>query len=215
MMVQGNIPINAGCLRPINIIIPDDCMLRPSYPAAVVAGNVETSQHVTNTLFGALGAIANSQGTMNNFTFGNDIYQYYETICSGSPAGDGFKGTDAVQVHMTNSSMTDPEILEFRYPVLLEEFIIRPGSGGQGKWSAGSGTKRTVRFLADMDMAILSSHRTRPPEGLEGGGSGKMGQTFIRRLDGRSEELAGCAQTKLKAGEAVTVITPTAGGYGG
>ncbi len=214
MMVQGNIPINAGCLRPINIIIPDDCMLKPSYPAAVVAGNVETSQHVTNTLFGALGAMANSQGTMNNFTFGNDVYQYYETICSGSPAGDGFNGTDAVQVHMTNSSMTDPEILEFRYPVLLEEFFIRKASGGKGKWSAGDGTRRTVRFLADMEMAILSSHRTRQPEGLKGGGSGEMGQTFIRRLDGTNEELAGCAQTQLKAGEAVTVITPTAGGYG-
>jgi 5-oxoprolinase (ATP-hydrolysing) len=214
MMVDGNIPINAGCLRPINIIIPDDCMLKPRYPAAVVAGNVETSQHVTNTLFGALGAMANSQGTMNNFTFGNDIYQYYETICSGSPAGNGFNGTDAVQVHMTNSSMTDPEILEFRYPVLLEEFTIRKGSGGTGKWSAGDGTKRTVRFLEDMEMAILSSHRTRPPEGLQGGGSGAMGQTFIRRLNGTSEELPGCAQTQLKAGEAVTVITPTAGGFG-
>jgi 5-oxoprolinase (ATP-hydrolysing) len=180
----------------------------------VVAGNVETSQHVTNTLFGALGAMANSQGTMNNFTFGNDTYQYYETICSGSPAGKGFNGTDAVQVHMTNSSMTDPEILEFRYPVLLEEFVIRPGSGGKGKWSAGNGTKRTVRFLEAMEMAILSSHRTRPPEGLQGGGSGEMGQTFIRRLDGTSEELAGCAQTRLKAGEAVIVITPTAGGFG-
>jgi 5-oxoprolinase (ATP-hydrolysing) len=214
MMVQGNIPINAGCLRPISIIIPDDCMLKPSYPAAVVAGNVETSQHVTNTLFGALGAMANSQGTMNNFTFGNDIYQYYETICSGSPAGDGFNGTDAVQVHMTNSSMTDPEILEFRYPVLLEEFSIRKGSGGKGKWSAGCGTKRTVRFLADMEMAILSSHRTRRPDGLMGGGAGELGQTFIKRLDGRMEMLQGCDQTQLKAGEAVTIITPTAGGYG-
>lgn len=214
MMVQGNIPINAGCLRPINIIIPDDCMLKPKYPAAVVAGNVETSQHVTNTLFGALGAIANSQGTMNNFTFGNDTHQYYETICSGSPAGNGFKGTDAVQVHMTNSSMTDPEILEFRYPVLLEEFSIRKHSGGIGKWSAGDGTKRTVRFLEDMEMAILSSHRTRKPQGINGGGSGEMGQTFVRHLDGSTRELAGCDQTQIKAGEAVTVITPTAGGYG-
>jgi 5-oxoprolinase (ATP-hydrolysing) len=214
MMVDGNIPINAGCLRPINIIIPDGCMLKPRYPAAVVAGNVETSQHVTNALFGALGAMANSQGTMNNFTFGNDTYQYYETICSGSPAGDGFNGTDAVQVHMTNSSMTDPEILEFRYPVLLEEFSIRKGSGGKGKWSAGNGTKRTVRFLEDMGMTILSSHRTRCPEGLLGGGNGEMGQTFIRRQDGNLEELQGCDETQLKAGEAVIVITPTAGGFG-
>jgi 5-oxoprolinase (ATP-hydrolysing) len=158
--------------------------------------------------------MANSQGTMNNFTFGNDTYQYYETICSGSPAGEGFNGTDAVQVHMTNSSMTDPEVLEFRYPVLLEEFSIRKGSGGKGKWSAGDGTKRTVRFLEDMGMAMLSSHRTRKPEGLNGGSSGEMGQTFIKRLDGSLEELPGCAQTQLKAGECVTVITPTAGGFG-
>lgn len=214
MMVQGNIPINAGCLRPINIIVPNGCMLKPTYPAAVVAGNVETSQHVTNALFGALGAMANSQGTMNNFTFGNETHQYYETICSGSPAGDGFEGTDAVQVHMTNSSMTDPEVLEFRYPVLLEEFSIQKDSGGKGKWSAGDGTKRTVRFLEDMEMAILSSHRSRSPEGLKGGKSGRKGRTFIHRNKGHLEELQGCAQTQIEAGETVTIITPTAGGYG-
>ncbi len=214
IMVEENIPINAGCLRPINIIIPNGCMLKPSYPAAVVAGNVETSQHITNTLFGALGVMANSQGTMNNFTFGNDTYQYYETICSGSPAGNGFNGTDAVQVHMTNSSMTDPEILEFRYPVLLENFFIRKGSGGLGKWSAGDGTERTLRFLESMEMTILSSHRQRPPEGLCGGGSGEVGQAFVRRLNGEVEILPGCAHTTLKAGETVTIKTPTAGGYG-
>ncbi len=214
MMVEGSIPINAGCLRPINIIIPQGCMLKPSYPAAVVAGNVETSQHITNTLFGALGAMANSQGTMNNFTFGNEVYQYYETICSGSPAGKGFNGTDAVQVHMTNSSMTDPEILEFKYPVLLENFFIRKGSGGSGKWSAGDGTERTIRFLESMEMTILSSHRQRPPEGLYGGGFGEVGRAFIRRLNGKIEVLPGCAHAKLKAGEAVTIKTPTAGGYG-
>ncbi|MCP5071788.1 MAG: 5-oxoprolinase [Rhodobacteraceae bacterium] len=214
LMVQGDIPMNAGCLRPIRIIVPDGCMLKPSYPAAVVAGNVETSQHVTNTLLGALGSIANSQGTMNNLTFGNDTYQYYETICSGSPAGDGFNGTDAVQVHMTNSRMTDPEILEFRFPVLLEEFAIRPGTGGKGKWCAGGGTKRQVRFLEDMEMAILSSHRKNPPRGLAGGKDGLRGKTEIRRLDGTVEELKGCDQTKLRAGETVIVTTPTAGGYG-
>ena len=214
LMVQGNIPMNAGCLRPINIKIPEGSMLKPQYPAAVVAGNVETSQHVTNTLMGALGAIANSQGTMNNLTFGNDVYQYYETICSGSPAGDGFDGTDAVQVHMTNSRMTDPEVLEFRFPVLLEEFAIRQNSGGTGKWSAGNGTRRTVRFLEEMEMAILSSHRKNPPRGLNGGGNGSVGKTEVRRLDGSVQELAGCDQTVLKAGEAVTVTTPTAGGYG-
>ena len=214
LMVDGNIPMNAGCLKPINIIIPDDCMLRPKYPAAVVAGNVETSQHVTNTLLAALGAMANSQGTMNNLTFGNDTYQYYETICSGSPAGPGFNGTDAVQVHMTNSRLTDPEILEFRYPVLLEDFHIRHGSGGKGKWHAGSGTERTLRFLERMDCAILSSSRTLPPKGLNGGEDGQLGLTRVRRLDGSIETLKGCDQTVLEAGEAVIVQPPTAGGYG-
>jgi len=214
LMVDGNIPMNAGCLKPINIIIPEDCMLRPKYPAAVVAGNVETSQQVTNTLLAALGAMANSQGTMNNLTFGNDTYQYYETICSGSPAGPGFNGTDAVQVHMTNSRLTDPEILEFRYPVLLEDFHIRHGSGGKGKWHAGSGTRRTLRFLEKMDCAILSSSRTLPPKGLEGGEDGQLGLTQVRRVDGTIETLKGCDQTVLEAGDAVIVQPPTAGGYG-
>lgn len=214
LMVAGNIPMNAGCLRPINIIIPEDCMLRPKYPAAVVAGNVETSQHVTNTLLAALDAMANSQGTMNNLTFGNDTYQYYETICSGSPAGPGFDGTDAVQVHMTNSRLTDPEILEFRYPVLLEDFHIRHGSGGKGKWQAGSGTRRTLRFLERMDCAILSSSRTLPPKGLNGGEDGALGVTQVRRVNGNVETLKGCDQTILEAGDAVIVQPPTAGGYG-
>lgn len=214
VMVDGDIPMNAGCLKPINIIIPDDCMLRPSYPAAVVAGNVETSQHVTNALFGALGVMAASQGSMNNLTFGNNTYQYYETICSGSPAGRGFNGTAGVHVHMTNSRLTDPEILEFRFPVLLEDFHIRKGSGGRGKWSAGDGTKRTIRFLKEMDCAILSSHRTLPPHGLAGGLPGELGATYVRRNDGQTETLKGCDQTILKAGEAVTVVTPTAGGFG-
>ena len=214
VMVEGDIPMNAGCLKPINIILPDDCMLRPSYPAAVVAGNVETSQHVTNALFAALGAMSNSQGTMNNLTFGNDTYQYYETICSGSPAGPGFNGTDGVHVHMTNSRLTDPEVLEFRFPVLLEDFHIRKGSGGKGKWSAGDGTRRTLRFLEEMDCAILASHRTIEPKGMDGGENGELGRTEVRRLDGKVEVLEGCDQTILKAGEAVTVITPTAGGWG-
>ncbi len=214
VMVDGEIPMNAGCLRPINIVIPDDCMLKPKYPAAVVAGNVETSQHVTNTLFGALGAMAASEGTMNNLTFGNDTYQYYETICSGSPAGPGFNGTDGVHVHMTNSRLTDPEVLEFRFPVLLEDFHIRHGSGGRGKWHAGNGTRRTMRFLEEMDCAILSSHRTIRPHGLEGGEPGECGQTLVRRSDGKIEELGGCDQTILKPGEAVIVVSPTGGGYG-
>ena len=214
VMVEGAIPMNAGCLKPINIVIPDGCMLKPRYPAAVVAGNVETSQHVTNCLFGALGAMAASQGSMNNLTFGNDTYQYYETICSGSPAGPGFNGTDGVHVHMTNSRLTDPEVLEFRYPVLLEDFHVRKGSGGKGKWNAGDGTRRTIRFLEEMDCAILSSQRRIRPFGAAGGAPGELGQTLVRRLDGSIDELEGCDQTILKAGEAVTVVTPTAGGFG-
>jgi 5-oxoprolinase (ATP-hydrolysing) len=219
VMVEGSIPMNAGCLRPINIVIPDGCMLKPSYPAAVVAGNVETSQHVTNALFGAMGALANAQGTMNNLTFGNDEYQYYETICSGSPAGRmndgrGFPGASGVHTHMTNSRLTDPEILELRFPVLLEDFHIREGSGGKGKWSGGNGTRRTIRFLEKMDCAILSSHRSAPPRGIEGGGDGQVGKTEVRRKDGTVETLKACDQTVLEAGEAVIVTTPTPGGYG-
>ena len=219
VMVEGSIPMNAGCLRPINIIIPEGCMLRPAYPAAVVAGNVETSQHVTNALFGAMGALANSQGTMNNLTFGNDEYQYYETICSGSPAGRmndgrGFNGTSGVHVHMTNSRLTDPEILELRFPVLLEDFHIREGTGGKGKFSGGNGTRRTLRFLQKMDCAILSSHRSSPPRGVAGGGDGEVGTTQVRRNDGTVETLKACDQTVLEAGEAVIVTTPTPGGFG-
>jgi len=219
VMVEDMIPMNAGCLRPINIIIPDGCMLRPAYPAAVVAGNVETSQHVTNAMFGAMGALANAQGTMNNLTYGNAKYQYYETICSGSPAGRmndgrGFNGTSGVHTHMTNSRLTDPEVLELRFPVLLEDFHIRAGSGGQGKWNAGDGTKRTIRFLERMECAILSSHRNRPPEGIAGGGNGEVGKTEVGRADGTIQTLRACDQTVLEPGEAVIVTTPTPGGFG-
>ncbi|RWQ32762.1 MAG: 5-oxoprolinase [Mesorhizobium sp.] len=219
VMVEDMIPMNAGCLRPINIVIPDGSMLKPAYPAAVVAGNVETSQHVTNALLGAMGAMANAQGTMNNLTFGNKQYQYYETICSGSPAGRmnngrGFAGTSGVHTHMTNSRLTDPEVLELRFPVLLEDFHIREGSGGKGKWSAGDGTKRTIRFLEKMECAILSSHRNRPPQGLDGGGDGEAGSTKVRRKDGRVEVLKACDQTVLEAGDAVILTTPTPGGFG-
>ena len=219
VMVEAAIPMNAGCLRPVRIVIPEGSMLSPRYPAAVVAGNVETSQHVTNALFGALGAMANSQGTMNNLTFGNDRHQYYETICSGSPAGvrndgTGFAGTSAVHVHMTNSRLTDPEILELRYPVLLERFGIDEGSGGEGRWRAGDGTTRRIRFLEPMELAILSSHRSRPPQGLKGGGAGRVGRTEVHRADGRVEELRAADQTKVCEGDAVVVVTPTAGGYG-
>jgi 5-oxoprolinase (ATP-hydrolysing) len=214
VMVDDDIPMNAGCLRPINIVIPDGCMLKPRYPAAVVAGNVEVSQAVTDTLFGALGAMAGAQGTMNNVNFGNARYQYYETICSGSPAGPGFPGTDAVHTHMTNTRLTDPEILEFRYPVVLEDFHIRKGSGGRGQWNAGDGVIRTIRFMERMEYTVLSGHRRIPPFGMAGGGDGQIGENWVRRADGRIERLQGCDATVVDAGEAIIIQTPTAGGYG-
>jgi 5-oxoprolinase (ATP-hydrolysing) len=214
VMVDDEIPMNGGCLRPINIIIPKQSMLSPIYPAAVVAGNVETSQAVTNCLFGALGALAAAQGSMNNLNFGNDKYQYYETICSGSPAGPGFPGTDAVHTHMTNTRLTDPEVLEFRYPVVLEDFHIRKGSGGRGRWSAGDGVRRTIRFLEKMDCTILSGHRRVRPFGLAGGEAGQIGENAVRRKDGRIEKLEGADATVIDAGEAIIIQPPTAGGYG-
>jgi 5-oxoprolinase (ATP-hydrolysing) len=214
VMVDDDIPMNAGCLRPIHIVIPDNSMLRPHYPAAVVAGNVEVSQMVTDTLFGALGAMAGAQGTMNNVNFGNDTYQYYETICSGSPAGPGFPGTDAVHTHMTNTRLTDPEILEFRYPVVLEDFHIRKGSGGKGKWNAGDGIRRTMRFLQKMEYTILSGHRRIRPFGMAGGEEGQIGENWVRRNDGTMERLKGADATVVDAGEAIIIQTPTAGGYG-
>ncbi|WP_075657001.1 hydantoinase B/oxoprolinase family protein [Pseudochrobactrum sp. B5] len=214
VLVDGDIPMNAGCLRPIKIIVPEGSMLSPHYPAAVVAGNVEVSQAVTNCLFGATKAMAAAQGTMNNLTFGNNEYQYYETICSGAPAGPGFNGADAVHTHMTNSRLTDPEILETRFPVMLEDFHIRENSGGRGKWTAGNGTHRTIRALEELEFAILSGHRRVPPFGLEGGEDGQLGRNEVRRQDGAVEVLKGCDQVVLKAGEAFTIITPTGGGYG-
>jgi 5-oxoprolinase (ATP-hydrolysing) len=214
VMVNEPIPMNAGCLKPIDIVIPEHSMLKPAYPAAVVAGNVETSQIVTNCLFAAMKALGSAQGTMNNLTFGNARYQYYETLCSGSPAGPGFDGTAGVHVHMTNTRLTDPEVLELRYPVLLEEFSIRRGSGGQGRWSAGDGTLRRIRFLERMDCAILSSFRKVRPFGLEGGAPGECGENWVRRNSGALEQLEGCDQTVLEAGEAVIVKTPTGGGFG-
>ena len=189
-------------------------MLSPRRPAAVVAGNVEVSQAVTNCLFGALGSLGSAQGTMNNLTFGNARYQYYETICSGAPAGEGFHGAPGVHTHMTNSRLTDPEILEYRFPVVLEDFHIRQGSGGRGSWRAGDGTSRTIRFRRRMSLAILSGHRWVRPFGLRGGEPGECGRNLVRRADGRIEELPGCAETVLEVGEAITVVTPTGGGYG-
>jgi 5-oxoprolinase (ATP-hydrolysing) len=214
VMVDDDIPMNAGCLRPIRITVPEGSMLSPKYPAAVVAGNVEVSQIVTNTLFAALRAMSSSQGTMNNFTFGDDTYQYYETICSGAPAGPGFDGASAVHVHMTNSRLTDPEVLESRFPVVLEDFHIRRGSGGRGEWRAGDGTLRRIRFLRPMQAAILSGYRDVANPGMMGGSPGELGRNSVRRNDGRIETLPGCAETRVEAGEAIEIITPTGGGWG-
>src|SRR5207253_7443845 len=201
VMVDDDIPMNAGCLRPINIVIPKKSMLSPEYPAAVVAGNVETSQAVTNCLFGALGALAAAQGTMNNLNFGNARHQYYETICSGSPAGPGFPGTDAVHTHMTNTRLTDPEVLEFRYPVLLEDFHIRKDSGGRGRWKAGDGIRRTIRFLERMECTILSGHPRVRPFGLAGGESGQGGGIGGRRRDRPMGRPEGSDATVIHAAE--------------
>ncbi len=214
VMVEDDIPMNAGCLRPVRIVCPEGSMLSPRYPAAVVAGNVEVSQAVTDALFGAFGALGSSQGGMNNLTFGNDRYQYYETIASGAPAGPGFDGAEAVQVHMTNSRLTDPEVLEARFPVVVEDFHVREGSGGRGRWSAGDGVSRTLRFRERMTCAILSSCRRIRPFGSQGGEPGELGRNSVRRLDGREEPLGARDQMVLEAGEAVTVVTPTGGGFG-
>jgi 5-oxoprolinase (ATP-hydrolysing) len=214
VLVESDIPMNAGCLRPLKIIIPEASMLAPRYPAAVVAGNVETSQAVTDCLFGALAALGSAQGTMNNLTFGNARYQYYETLCSGAPAGDGFDGAAAVHTHMTNSRLTDPEILELRFPVLLEDFHIRRGSGGRGKWNAGDGTHRTIRFLEKMDLAILSGRRRVHAFASTGSEEGQLGRNTVRRRDGATETLQGCDQSELDAGDAITIVTPTGGGWG-
>jgi 5-oxoprolinase (ATP-hydrolysing) len=213
-LVEDDIPLNAGCLKPLEIIVPPGSLLNPRYPAAVVAGNVETSQVVTDALYGALGAMAASQGTMNNFTFGSDRYQYYETICGGSGAGLTFAGTDAVQTHMTNSRLTDPEVLEWRFPVLLENFAIRYGSGGRGRYDGGNGVIRQVRFLEPMTAAILSGHRIVPPFGLAGGQPGQTGRNWVKRADGTQEILAGKAEVEMQPGDVFVIETPGGGGYG-
>ena len=219
VLLDEPIPLNAGCLRPIEIVVPDGSMLKPRYPAAVVAGNVETSQVITNALFAALGVLGSAQGTMNNLTFGNDKVQYYETICSGAPAGfdrdgHGFDGTAGVHVHMTNTRLTDPEVLESRYPVLLERFSIRRGSGGKGRWKSGDGTRRVIRFLEPMRLAILSGFRRVRPFGLADGEPGEAGRNTLRRRGGRVEELSGAAAVDLDAGDAIVIDTPTGGGVG-
>jgi 5-oxoprolinase (ATP-hydrolysing) len=214
-LIRGEIPLNDGCLDALEIVVPKGSMLAPAPPAAVVAGNVETSQAIANALYGALGVLAASQGTMNNLTFGNDRYQYYETICGGAGAGDGFSGASAVHTHMTNTRLTDPEVLELGYPVVLERFEIRRGSGGEGHWRGGDGVVRKLRFREPMKVAILANHRRVPPFGLEGGQPGRVGRTFILRTDGRVEMLHSCDQRDVAPGDCIVVETPGGGGYGG
>ncbi|GAW41159.1 Acetophenone carboxylase gamma subunit [Brevundimonas sp. SH203] len=213
-LVDDAIPLNEGCLKPIELIVPEGSMLNPRYPAAVVAGNVETSQAVVDTLYGALGVLAASQGTMNNFTFGDDTRQYYETIAGGSGAGPGFDGTSAVQTHMTNSRLTDPEVLETRFPVLLEEFAIRRGSGGEGRWRGGDGAVRRVRFLEPLSAAILSNHRRVAPFGVEGGASGATGINRIERANGTVETPGSTAEVSMSPGDVFVIETPGGGGFG-
>lgn len=213
-LVDDDIPLNAGCLKPLHVIIPPGSMLNPHYPASVVSGNVETSTCITNALYGALGVMAASQGTMNNFTFGNEKYQYYETISGGSGAGEGYDGTDVVQTNMTNSRLTDPEILEFRFPVRLESYEIRAGSGGKGRWHGGNGGVRKVRFLEPMTAAILSNNRIYAPFGLHGGEPGALGVNTVLRADGRVERLGHIGKTEMGPGDVFVVETPGGGGYG-
>jgi len=213
-LVPGDIPMNAGVLKPLDVRIPEGSMLRPRYPAAVVAGNVETSQTVTDCLYGALGAMAGAQGTMNNFTFGNARHQYYETIAGGSGAGPDFDGTDAVQTHMTNSRLTDPEVLEWRFPVRVESFAIRRGSGGAGRRHGGDGVVRKIRFLEAMTCAILANRRIVPPFGLAGGDAGKLGRNWVERADGRIEEKGATAQWQVEPGDMFVIETPGGGGFG-
>lgn len=213
-LVDDDIPLNAGCLKPLEIINPEGCMLNPHYPAAVVAGNVETSQNITDALYCALGVMAASQGTMNNFTFGDRRYQYYETICGGSGAGADFDGTDAVQTHMTNSRLTDPEVLEWRFPVLLESFAIRENSGGNGFHRGGNGVVRKIRFLETMAAGILSGRRVVFPCGLKGGEAGKVGRNYVERVGGKVEELGSTASVEMQPGDVFVIETPGGGGYG-
>jgi 5-oxoprolinase (ATP-hydrolysing) len=213
-LVDTDIPLNAGCLEPIDIVIPPGSMLSPVFPAAVAAGNVETSQAVTAALLGALGAAAASQGTMNNVTFGDDRYQYYETICGGAGAGPGWDGCSAVHTHMTNSRLTDPEVLEWRYPVRVDAFTLRSGSGGEGAHRGGDGAVRRLRFLEPLTAAIVSSSRRVPPYGLAGGLPGAPGRNAVERADGTVEELPGVAQTRMEPGDVLVIETPGGGGYG-
>ena len=213
-LVADEIPLNDGCLRPLRIIIPPGSMLAPVRPAAVVAGNVETSQAITGALYAAMGIQAEGSGTMNNVTFGNEQHQYYETIASGSGAGNGFDGAPVVQTHMTNSRLTDPEVLEWQYPVVLEEFAIRGGSGGAGRWSGGDGAVRRIRFCEPMTVSTLSGHRRVPPYGMAGGSPGSLGSNRVERADGSGVAMPGCGSIEVMPDDVLVVETPGGGGYG-
>ncbi|HEX6720533.1 MAG TPA: hydantoinase B/oxoprolinase family protein, partial [Burkholderiaceae bacterium] len=213
-LVDDDIPLNAGCMKPLHVIVPEGCMLNPAFPAAVVAGNVETSQSVTNALFGALGVMAASPCTMSNFTFGNDRHQYYETISGGSGAGPDFDGTSVVQTHMTNSRLTDPEVLEFRFPVRLESYAVRSGSGGRGRHRGGDGGVRRVRFLEAMTASILSNGRRIPSFGMAGGEAGALGVNRVERSDGRVETLQHIGSAEMEPDDVFVIETTGGGGYG-
>jgi 5-oxoprolinase (ATP-hydrolysing) len=213
-LVDSDIPLNEGCLAPLELVIPAGSMLDPGPPAAVVAGNVETSQCIVDLLYGALGVLADSQGTMNNFTFGDADCQYYETIAGGSGAGPDFDGASGVQTHMTNSRLTDPEVLEGRLPVLLREFRYRRGSGGAGRHRGGDGLVRRVEFRRPLSAAILANHRRLPPRGLAGGADGACGRTTLVRRDGREQALGATAAVEVAAGDQIVIETPGGGGYG-
>ncbi|MGW0205705.1 hydantoinase B/oxoprolinase family protein [Streptomyces sp. NPDC003233] len=213
-LVADDIPLNSGCLKPLDVRIPAGSMLSPAYPAATVAGNVETSQAVTGALYAVLGAQAEGSGTMNNVSFGNDRFQYYETVASGAGAGEDFDGADAVQTHMTNSRLTDPEILEWRYPVRVEEFRIREGSGGDGRRHGGCGVERRIRFAEPMTVAVVSGHRRIPPYGMAGGEPGALGENLIERADGSTHRLRGCDTADVASGDLLLIRTPGGGGYG-
>ena len=213
-LVGADIPMNEGCLKPLEIIAPEGSMINPVYPAAVIAGNTEVSQAIADCLYGALGVLAGSQGTMNNFIYGNARYQNYETICGGTGAGPDFDGADAVHSHMTNTRMTDPEVLEKRFPVRLEDFSIRHGSGGAGRWHGGNGVIRRLRFLEPVTVTTLSSHRIVPPFGVDGGAPGKVGRNNALLPDGTPIALNGNDEIDLPAGGLFEMRTPGGGGWG-